>query len=175
MTYDRVCSTCADAVAARRSRRDAAETPGLRERRALRKQAQSLRRPGAGDDELLDALNSAQLLNFVTGLPDGLDTWIGESAKLLSGGQARRVAVARAIASRPALVLADEPTANVDRGNQQQIIDLIRETCREERVALLLVTTYLLARVAGRIYRMGILMKGKRPNLPEFARWLRHG
>ena len=42
-------------------------------------------------------------------------------------------------------------------------------------VALLLVTTYLLARAAGRIYRMGILMKGKRPNLPEFARWIRHG
>jgi ABC-2 type transport system permease protein len=42
-------------------------------------------------------------------------------------------------------------------------------------VVLLLVTTYFLARVAGRIYRMGILMKGKRPNLPEFARWLRHG
>ncbi len=56
-------------------------------------------RPGAGDDELLDALNSAQLLNFVTTLPDGLDTWIGEAAKLLSGGQARRVAVA---ASHPA-------------------------------------------------------------------------
>ena len=42
-------------------------------------------------------------------------------------------------------------------------------------VLLLLVTTYLLARAAGRIYRMGILMKGKRPNLPEFARWIRHG
>jgi ABC-2 type transport system permease protein len=42
-------------------------------------------------------------------------------------------------------------------------------------VILLLVTTYLLARAAGRIYRMGILMKGKRPNLPEFVRWLRHG
>lgn len=42
-------------------------------------------------------------------------------------------------------------------------------------VALLLVTTYLLARAAGRIYRMGILMKGKRPNLPEFVRWLKHG
>ena len=42
-------------------------------------------------------------------------------------------------------------------------------------IALLLVTTYLLARAAGRIYRMGILMKGKRANLPEFVRWLRHG
>jgi putative ABC transport system ATP-binding protein len=58
----------------------------------------------------------------------------------LSVGEQQRVAVARALANRPHLLLADEPTANVDRGNQQQIIDLIRDTCREERVALLLVT-----------------------------------
>jgi len=58
----------------------------------------------------------------------------------LSVGEQQRVAVARALANRPQLLLADEPTANVDRGNQQQIIDLIRDTCREERVALLLVT-----------------------------------
>jgi len=53
--------------------------------------------PGASDDELLAALNVAQLLEFVNGLPDGLNTWIGEAGQLLSGGQARRVAVARAI------------------------------------------------------------------------------
>ncbi|MCO6456095.1 MAG: ABC transporter ATP-binding protein [Pirellulaceae bacterium] len=58
----------------------------------------------------------------------------------LSVGEQQRVAVARALANRPRLLLADEPTANVDRGNQQQIIDLIRSTCREENVALVLVT-----------------------------------
>jgi ATP-binding cassette subfamily C protein CydC len=71
-------------------------------------------RPGADDDELLDALNSAQLLNFVTALPDGLGTWIGESAKLLSGGQARRVAVARAILHNAPLWVLDEPTEGLD-------------------------------------------------------------
>jgi putative ABC transport system ATP-binding protein len=44
------------------------------------------------------------------------------------------------MANRPKLLLADEPTANVDAGHQQQIIDLIRQTCREESVALVLVT-----------------------------------
>jgi putative ABC transport system ATP-binding protein len=58
----------------------------------------------------------------------------------LSVGEQQRVAVARALANRPSLLLADEPTANVDRGNQQHIIDLIRESCREENVALVLVT-----------------------------------
>jgi ATP-binding cassette subfamily C protein CydC len=71
-------------------------------------------RPGAGDDELLEALNSSQLLDFVTALPDGLDTWIGESAKLLSGGQARRVAVARAILQNAPLWVLDEPTEGLD-------------------------------------------------------------
>ncbi len=58
----------------------------------------------------------------------------------MSVGEQQRVAVARALANRPRLLLADEPTANVDPANQQKIIDLIRETCREEKIALLLVT-----------------------------------
>jgi ABC-type lipoprotein export system ATPase subunit len=58
----------------------------------------------------------------------------------LSVGEQQRVAVARALANRPKLLLADEPTANVDPANQQRIIDLIRETCREESISLLMVT-----------------------------------
>jgi putative ABC transport system ATP-binding protein len=58
----------------------------------------------------------------------------------MSVGEQQRVAVARALANRPTLLLADEPTANVDPANQQRIIDLIREVCREESIALLMVT-----------------------------------
>ena len=58
----------------------------------------------------------------------------------MSVGEQQRVAVARALANRPRLLLADEPTANVDPANQQRIIDLIRETCQEENIALLMVT-----------------------------------
>lgn len=58
----------------------------------------------------------------------------------LSVGEQQRVAVARALANKPKLVLADEPTANVDPGNQQQIVDLIRQTCTEEGIALMIVT-----------------------------------
>lgn len=58
----------------------------------------------------------------------------------LSVGQQQRVAIARALAGKPKVLLADEPTANVDPANQQAVIDLIRETCTEEKITLLMVT-----------------------------------
>jgi ABC-type lipoprotein export system ATPase subunit len=58
----------------------------------------------------------------------------------LSVGEQQRVAVARALANKPSLLLADEPTANIDPRNQQKIVDLIRDTCREEGISLVMVT-----------------------------------
>ena len=58
----------------------------------------------------------------------------------LSTGQQQRVAVARALANRPKLVLADEPTGNLDRRNAREALALIREVCRESGAALLLVS-----------------------------------
>lgn len=78
----------------------------------------------------------ARLLLEKVGLSDRLH----HRPKQMSVGEQQRVAVARALANRPALLLADEPTANIDPANQQRIIDLIRQTCQEESIALLLVT-----------------------------------
>ena len=58
----------------------------------------------------------------------------------MSVGEQQRVSVARALANAPNLLLADEPTANVDSGHQQQVVDLLRDTCLEEGVSLIVVT-----------------------------------
>lgn len=70
----------------------------------------------------------------------GLGHRLNNKPHQLSVGEQQRVAVARALANRPSLLLADEPTANVDPGNQQQIIELIKSSCETEQIALLMVT-----------------------------------
>jgi len=70
----------------------------------------------------------------------GLGARESHKPSMLSVGEQQRVSVARALANRPELLLADEPTASVDAAHQRQIIELIRETCREQKVALVLVT-----------------------------------
>ena len=70
----------------------------------------------------------------------------------LSVGEQQRVAVARALANSPTLLLADEPTANVDIAHQEVILAMIREACAEQKVALLMVTHS--PEIAGRFSRV---------------------
>jgi ABC-type lipoprotein export system ATPase subunit len=70
----------------------------------------------------------------------GLGPRVDHFPRQLSTGQQQRVAVARALANRPKLVLADEPTGNLDRKNASEALTLVREACRENGAALLLVS-----------------------------------
>lgn len=83
----------------------------------------------------VDRDHAIELLNRV-----GLGHRLRHRPAKLSVGEQQRVAVARALANRPSLLLADEPTASVDVANQETILQLIRDTCQENQVSLLLVT-----------------------------------
>ncbi len=70
----------------------------------------------------------------------GLGDRIHHLPRQLSAGQQQRVALARALANRPRLVLADEPTANLDRGSGRTALEVLRQTCADHGASLLLVT-----------------------------------
>ena len=82
-----------------------------------------------------DSSRATKLLQDV-----GLGHRLTHKPSALSVGEQQRVAVARALSNQPDLLLADEPTANVDPAHQQQVIDLMREACVRENIAMLLVT-----------------------------------
>lgn len=89
----------------------------------------------------------------------GLGPQMNNKATDLSGGQQQRVAIARALAMRPALVLADEPTGNLDTQTADQIFELLREFGREEGSALVIVTHD--SRIADRCDRVVQVVDGR--------------
>lgn len=87
-------------------------------------------RPDASEAELEQAAEAAQVMRFATRLPDGLDTVIGERGFGLSGGEARRVALARVFLRDPDLLLLDEPTAFLDPDTEAAVLQAIRTFAR---------------------------------------------
>jgi ATP-binding cassette subfamily B protein len=92
-------------------------------------------RPGATTEELEAAARAAFLDDVVTRLPDGWNTQIGEGGVRLSGGQRRRVALARAILRDASVLLLDEPTSGLDAASEQAVLDVL-DRAAEERTVL---------------------------------------
>ena len=94
-------------------------------------------RADATESDLREALAAAQLLSFVDSLPDGLDTWVGEAGKMLSGGQSRRLAVARAFVHDAPIWVLDEPTEGLDRVTERKLMQAIWERTAGKTVMMI--------------------------------------
>ena len=106
------------------------------------------------DDEIWDALEKAQLGDFVRTLPEGLDTYTGERGVKLSGGQRQRIAIARALANKPDILVLDEATSALDNETESAIMESI--TSLQGHITMIIVAHRLTTiRGCNRIYRIG--------------------
>ncbi|WP_329369259.1 ABC transporter ATP-binding protein/permease [Streptomyces sp. NBC_00669] len=94
-------------------------------------------KPDATDEEVLAATRASQAHDFITALPDGYDTVVGEQGLTLSGGQRQRVALARAILTDPRLLLLDDATSAVDARVEAEIFDALRQVMRGRTTLLI--------------------------------------
>ena len=125
----------------------------------------------ASDAEIQDAIKLAHLEGFIKQLPEGTDTLVGERGLKLSGGEKQRVAIARTILKRPAILVFDEATSSLDSRSEQSILQAIREVSRGQtslviahRLSTIVDADHILVMEQGRIVEQGhhseLLSKG---------------
>ena len=87
-------------------------------------------RPDATEDEIIEASRAARLHEFISSLPDGYETWVGERGVTLSGGQKQRVAIARTLLLNPRILVLDDSTSSVDMRTEYLIQEALAALMR---------------------------------------------
>jgi len=96
-----------------------------------------LARPDASEEELNRVLVDSGLARWVAGLPLELDTAVGEGSSTVSGGEARRIALARALLKDAPILLLDEPTEGLDAATEQEVVTRLMECTRDKTVLII--------------------------------------
>jgi len=96
-----------------------------------------LARPDASDDDLVAAATAANAHTFVTDLPDGYATPIGEGGARLSGGERQRLALARAFLKDAPFLILDEPTSHLDRGSETLVLEAMSRLMQDRTVLVI--------------------------------------
>jgi ATP-binding cassette subfamily B protein len=87
-------------------------------------------RPGASEADIVAAARAAHAHDFISAMPNGYDTMVGERGGGLSGGERQRVAIARALIKNAPLILLDEATASLDSESEHHVQQAITELCK---------------------------------------------
>ena len=93
--------------------------------------------PDAPMKKVIEAAKKARCHDFITSLPDGYDTVIGEGGASLSGGEKQRISIARAIMKDSPVIILDEATANVDPENEEELTKAIEELTKEKTIIMI--------------------------------------
>ena len=94
-------------------------------------------RPDADDHAIKTACRTAQIDEFIQSLPEGYDTWIGEAGATLSGGQARRISIARALLKNSPVLIMDEPTEGLDATTATRMLEAIQQIAKGKTLLLI--------------------------------------
>ena len=113
-----------------------------------------LGRRGASTEEVWDAIQAAGLTAVVDGLPEGLETVLGDRGAGLSAGERQRVALARAFLRDAPLLLLDEPTASLDGQTEQEVLEAVQRLS-EGRTVVLVAHRPALLEIADRVLTLG--------------------
>jgi ATP-binding cassette subfamily B protein len=119
-------------------------------------------KPEASREEIVEAARVAAIHDFIESLPDGYDTQVGERGLALSAGERQRIAIARAVLRRPAVIVLDEPTAALDPITEQAVASTLSSLLRgrtaiiiTHRMSLVEIADQVIALDGGKVAQIG--------------------
>jgi len=93
--------------------------------------------PESTKEDVIAAAKTAYIHDFITSLPDGYDTVVGERGLKLSGGEKQRVAIARVVLKNPSILVFDEATSSLDSHSEQAILKALEEVAQKHTVLVI--------------------------------------